>query len=215
MTHRRKRLVGVALVTALLLAACTPTTSTAITPSGLERGADGWRGLPVEDASRLPDATLVDVDGEPFVLPDDLLGTPALVFFGYTNCPDICPIHLAAIAAAMRMTETSFDDLAVVFITVDPDRDTPEQIRTWLSHFDARMIGLHGELDTIEDALAQLDMPGPVVEGDDPRGDGALLGHPAQVIGFDADGEAQRMWPFGTRRSDWVDDLPRIVEEWS
>ncbi len=215
MTKHGLRAIGFALAAALLLSACSPTTSTAITPSGLERGADGWRGLPVDDVAMLPEATFADVDGDPFVLPDDLLGTPSLVFFGYTNCPDICPIHLAAIAAAMRMTSTSFDDLAVVFITVDPERDTPEAIRTWLSHFDARIIGLHAELDAVEGALAQLDMPGPVVEADDPRGDGVLIGHPAQVIGFDAHGQAQRMWPFGTRRSDWVDDLPRIVEEWS
>ena len=60
-----------------------------------------------------------------------------------------------------------------------------------------------------------LDLPGPVVEGPDPRGEGDLIGHPAQVIGFDADGNARRVWPFGARRGDWVADLPRVVTEWS
>ena len=69
--------------------------------------------------------------------------------------------------------------------------------------------------EMIESFLAALDLPGPVVEGVDPRGEGDLIGHPAQVIGFDADGQALRVWPFGARRSDWIADLPRIVEQWS
>lgn len=85
----------------------------------------------------------------------------------------------------------SHADLDVVFVTVDPERDGPEEVREWLAAFDRRFVGLTGDPATIAEALGSLDLPDPVVEGADPRGEGELLGHPAQVIGFDASGEAR------------------------
>lgn len=211
----RARLAAVLAVVGLLAAACGPASATAIAADGLEQQPDGWHGLPMERDRTLPDVTLTTVDGDPLELGSDVLGTPTLLFFGYSSCPDICPIHLAAISSAMGTAGVTFDELDVVFVSVDPERDTPARIEDFLANFDDRIIGLHGELDVIEDALGQLDLGGPVVEGPDPRGEGDLIGHPAQVIGFDADGEARRTWPFGARRSDWVADLPRVVSEWS
>jgi protein SCO1 len=212
---RRQRLAALFALLAVLAAGCDPASSTALVAQGLEPQADGWRGLPLDRERTLPDVTLATTDGEPVALDDAFLGTPTLLFFGYTSCPDICPVHLASIASAMDTTHTGYDELQVVFVSVDPERDTPARIDEFLANFDRRMVGLTADLDVIEDALAQLDLPGPVVEGPDPRGEGDLIGHPAQVIGFDAQGHALRVWPFGARRADWVADLPRIVEEWS
>jgi len=212
---RRSAVALVAL--AALIAGCSaaPSSSTALAAQGLSRGSDGWYGLPLTVERTLPSVTLLDTDDRPFRLDERLEGTPTLLFFGYSSCPDICPIHLAAIANAMTQTRTSYARVQVVFVSVDPDRDTPERITTFLNHFSPRIIGLHGPLDDIIAALAQLDLPGPIVEGPDPRGQGDLIGHPAQVIGFDADGVARRVWPFGTRRADWISDIPRIAAEWS
>jgi protein SCO1 len=212
-----RRAAAALIALALLVAGCssTPSSSTALVAQGLSRGADGWYGLPLTVDRSLPEVTLLDTQGRPFRLDEALLGTPTLLFFGYSSCPDICPIHLAAIASAMQQTRTSYDRVQVVFVSVDPERDTPERIDEFLSYFSTRMIGVHGPIDDIIDALARLDLPGPVIEGPDPRGQGDLIGHPAQVIGFDADGVARRVWPFGTRRSDWIADIPRIATEWS
>jgi protein SCO1 len=212
--ERRRLAVALALL-AVLLAACDPASSTALVARGLEPQADGWRGLPLDRERTLPDVTLHTTDGRPVELAETFLGSPTLLFFGYTSCPDICPVHLASIASAMDSARVGYDALDVVFVSVDPERDTPERIEDFLANFDPRMIGLTGELAVVEDALTQLDLPGPIVEGPDPRGEGDLIGHPAQVIGFDAQGHALRVWPFGARRADWVADLPRIVEEWS
>lgn len=205
------------LAAALVLGACsaTPSSSTALSAEGLTRAADGWFGIPLTVDRDLPDVTLRTTSDRPFRLDDELRGTPTLLFFGYSSCPDICPIHLASIASAMEQTRTRYDQVRVVFVSVDPARDTPERIDEFLGHFSERLIGLHGDLAVVEEALAQLDLPGPIVEGPDPRGEGDLIGHPAQVIGFDASGAARRVWPFGTRRADWVEDIPRIVAEWS
>jgi protein SCO1 len=203
------------VILGLLAIACGPASATAISAQGLEPGPDGWRGLPLERERTMPVATLADTDGEMVELHTAFDGTPTLLFFGYTSCPDICPIHLAAISSAMETAGVSFEDLDVVFVSVDPERDSPERIEEYLANFDRRITGLHADIEVVEDALAQLDLGGPVVEGPDPRGEGDLIGHPAQVIGFDADGQALRVWPFGARRSDWIADLPRIVEQWS
>jgi len=213
--RRRGRPASVVLALALLLAACGPASSTSLAAQGLSRAADGWYGLPLSVQRSLPDTTLLTTSGEPFVLAEELLGTPTLLFFGYSSCPDICPIHLAAITNAMQQTRTGYDRIQVVFVSVDPERDTPERIEEFLGYFSTRIIGLHGDLDDVADALRQLDLPGPIVEGPDPRGEGVLIGHPAQVIGFDAAGNARRVWPFGTRRADWVSDIPRIAREWA
>jgi protein SCO1/2 len=210
------RTLGMLLVAGLLVGcSSTPSSSTALTAQGLTRAVDGWYGMPLAIDRRLPSATLLTTSERPFRLDEELRGTPTLLFFGYSSCPDICPIHLAAIASAMEQTRTRYDQVQVVFVSVDPERDTPARIDEFLGHFSSRMIGLHADLDVVIDVLSQLDLPGPIVEGPDPRGQGNLIGHPAQVIGFDAEGRALRVWPFGTRRSDWVSDIPRIVREWS
>lgn len=199
----------------VLLAGCGPAGPTATSAVGLTPRPDGWRGLPLELERTLPDVELLATDGRPVVPARDLIGRPTLVFFGYTSCPDICPVHLATLSSAMRESRVGHDRVRVVFVTVDPERDTPERIEEFLAHFDRRILGLTGERADIERALAHLDLPPATVDGEDPRGGGDLIGHPAQIIGFDAQGRARRVWPFGARRADWVVDLPRIVAEWS
>ncbi len=213
----RARMSITLAVVAAIVAGCSsaPSSSTALTAQGLSRGSDGWYGIPLTIDRTLPEVTLLDTAGRPFRLDEELRGTPTLLFFGYSSCPDICPIHLAAIASAMQQTRTPYDRVQVVFVSVDPERDTPERIETFLGHFSPRMIGLHAPIDDVIVTLGQLDLPGPIVEGPDPRGEGDLIGHPAQVIGFDADGIARRVWPFGTRRSNWIADIPRIAADWS
>ena len=203
------------LLLALLASACAPSTSTAAVSRGLETQPDGWRGLPLDVERSMPEVTLLDTDDQPVELAAHTAGSPTLLFFGYTSCPDMCQVHLSAIASAMRDAGVSTSDLDVVFVSVDPERDTPERIEEWLSYFDRGVLGLHEDLEVVEVALSALDLPGPIVEGPDPRGEGDLIGHPAQVIGFDAAGNARRVWPFGARRADWISDLPLIVEQWS
>lgn len=211
------RPIALLALLALLAAACGPASATAFTSTNLGEGEDGWRGIALEATPErtLPAVTLLDVDGGEVPVAETFTGRPTLLFFGYSSCPDICPIHLATIASAMRTSGISPQQVQVVFVSVDPERDTPERIREFLAAFDRRFVGLHGDLVVIEQALAALDLPGPVVEGPDPRGHGDLIGHPAQVIGFDADGVARRVWPFGARRADWIADLPLIIEQWS
>ncbi len=107
---------------ALVLAACAPSTSTALAPRGPRAAADGWHGLPVDPGTTLPTSPLLTTDGRTVRLSEELAGTPALLFFGYTSCPDICPIHLATIASAMTTTRTRYDQVRVVFVATGAAR---------------------------------------------------------------------------------------------
>jgi len=75
---------------------------------------------------------------------NDLRGRPALIYFGYTHCPDVCPMTLLRLTEALELLGQTGDTIQPVFITIDPLRDTPEVIADYLSNFDPRFIGLTG-----------------------------------------------------------------------
>lgn len=103
----------------------------------------------------LPDVTLIDQRGEPFNLLEAAPGSTTLVFFGFTQCPDICPLTMATVARTMGMVEPAVRERTrVVFITLDPARDDPEQLESWLSALDPSFIGLTGEQGDLDATLA-------------------------------------------------------------
>jgi protein SCO1/2 len=80
-------------------------------------------------------------------------GAPHLVFFGFTHCPDVCPTKLFEISEVLRATGERGRDLRALFITVDPERDTPEALKSYLGSFDPRIVGLTGEREAVEAAI--------------------------------------------------------------
>ena len=112
----------------------------------------------VLDAPRpMPAVTLTDHRGQPFTL-DDLAGRDTLVFFGFTNCPDICPLTLAVIAEAMGSLREALPDSApqVLFVSVDAERDLPERINAYIRAFDDDFIGVTADEATLEPLLDAL-----------------------------------------------------------
>lgn len=95
--------------------------------------------------------TLKDQNGNTFT-DKDLAGAPTLIFFGFTFCPDICPTTLFDVSEVLRAAGDNGDKVRVLFVSVDPERDTPDVLKDYLSGFDARILGLTGtqqELDAI------------------------------------------------------------------
>jgi len=92
--------------------------------------------------------SLVDHHGKS-VTDRDYLGKPTLVFFGFTNCPNVCPSTLLEITDQLKELGPDADRLNVLFITVDPERDTPQQLALYLSSFDPRITGLSGTPENI------------------------------------------------------------------
>ena len=92
------------------------------------------------------DFTLRDPDGAQRTLAD-FRGKAVVVFFGYTQCPDVCPTTLATLAEAMKRLGSDADRVQVLFVTVDPERDTPELLKQYVPAFDRRFLGLWGDAD--------------------------------------------------------------------
>ncbi|MDT0455564.1 SCO family protein [Streptomyces sp. DSM 41527] len=98
-----------------------------------------------------PDLVLTDTSGKKYDLVEKTKGHPTLIYFGYTNCPDVCPLTMANIAVAVKqLPEAERKDLRVVFITSDPERDTPAALKKWLGGIDKDFTGLTGSFDTIQ-----------------------------------------------------------------
>lgn len=95
--------------------------------------------------------TMTNQNGNTFTQAN-LKGSPSLMFFGFTHCPDICPTTLTVVTDALNQLPAKVrDDLKVVFVTVDPARDTPEVMKEYLTNFDATYIGLSGTDEQLKD----------------------------------------------------------------
>ena len=119
-------------------------------------------GTALPQARSIPDFALTDQRGQPF-LHDDLKGHWTLLFTGFTNCPDVCPTTLALMSQLRR--DVARDDLRFLFVSVDPERDTPEVIGRYLAHFDPGFTGATGSRAEMEKltaglGLAQVRNPG-------------------------------------------------------
>ena len=119
-------------------------------------------GTALPEPRAIPEFSLVDLAGEPFAR-TNFEGRWSLVFTGFTHCPDVCPTTLALMSDLRR--ELNRDDLQFVFVSVDPERDTPEVIARYLAHFDPALLGATGKRADIERftaalGLAQVRNPG-------------------------------------------------------
>lgn len=196
------RLAALPLI-ALLVAGCAS--------EDLPLSPSGFIGAEVARPSPVPGVVLTTADGQPYHLADSTRGRVTLVFFGYTNCPDICPVHLANLAAVLEKLPDEIDrNVDVLFITTDPARDSLPRIREWVRQFDREFIGLGGSDSAIVAAQRGFGVL-PAVKDTTGTAEDYLVGHAAQVIAVTRDGMARVWYPAGTRQRDWAHDLPRLV----
>ena len=201
---RRSRAIGVVMLVGICVAAC------GVPADGARRGE--LRGWVIDTPVPKPDLTLTDTNGEAFDLRVETEGYLTLVFFGYTYCPDVCPVHMANLGAVFGdLIPEVRDRIKVVFVSTDPERDTPERLRSWLDNFNRSFVGLRGSLEDINAALSTILLPGvAVIPGE--HDSEPLIGHPSAILAFGPDGTARVRYPFGVRQSDWAHDLPLLVE---
>lgn len=200
------RRAGRVALAAVLLGACA-------------RGADSdsaadaesaFRGVTLPTPMARPTFSLTSTDGRPFDFARETGGTLTLLTFGYTHCPDVCPVHLANLAAVLR--DLSAEDRArvrVVFVSVDPGRDSAAVIRRFLDQFDREFIGLRGTADEVNTIQMALNLP-PATVTTNSAGQ-IEVGHASQVIAFTPDDSAHVIYPFGTRQGDWAHDVPQLL----
>lgn len=176
------------------------------------RTGSEFRGVVLQTPIEKPDFTLTDFNGAPYNFRLQTAGKVALLFFGYTHCPDVCPLHAANVASVLRQLPfEARDAIRFVFVTTDPDRDTPERLKAWLGAFDSSFIGLRGTQDEVNRIQAGLRLAPARKEYSGADSSSYLVGHAAQVIAFGTDGLARLEYPFGVRQEDWANDLPRLA----
>lgn len=204
--HRVRNTAIILGVVAALLAAM------AVAASMSREDAPDWRGRVLEEPEAIPDIRLRSTDGEPFSLTEDTSGDLTLLMFGYTNCPDICPISLGTLAASLQdLGNDVANRVDMVFVTADPARDTPEVLRQYLDGYDTDFIGLYGTPEEIAEAQDMANVPRAQLAEPDADGEYAV-GHATQIIAYQDDGTARIVYPFGTRSEDWKADLPRLLD---
>jgi protein SCO1/2 len=176
---------------------------------------DEMRGSVYAEPLPKPDFTLMTTAGDSFDFRTETDGFVTLIFFGYTYCPDVCPVHMANIAQVLKTLPPQVSNrVKVVMVTTDPKRDTPERLGSWLRNFDPSFIGLIGSLEAVNEIQARLHLPPASAYGVDE--DDYRVGHSARVIAFTTDNRAHLGYPFGTRQTDWAHDIPLLVNsDWS
>ncbi|WP_329133994.1 SCO family protein [Streptomyces sp. NBC_01476] len=159
-----------------------------------------------------PALTLTDNHGKPFDLVKQTAGHPMLLFFGYTHCPDVCPTTMSDIALAKsRLSKTDQAKLDVVFVSSDPERDTPARLNEWLGAMDKSFIGLTGKFPAIQAAARSVGV------GIDPpvkEKDGSItVTHGAEVLAFwPKDNKGHVLYMSGTTAEQFQHDLPKIIK---
>ncbi|MEV7069106.1 SCO family protein [Streptomyces collinus] len=215
--HRTRalRLSATALTAAALLAGCGTNSAHHETdkPAAISASNDSpYRGTTVDPGFAKPDLALTDTTGKPFDLQEKTVGKTTLVFFGYTNCPDVCPTTMGDISAALaKQPQAVRDNVQVVFVTTDPERDTPESLGKWLKSFGPNFTGLSGDLTKVKKAALSV---GISVEDPKKHHNGTVTSdHGTQVIAFTPkDNKGRVVYTHGTKVDDFAHDLPLLAK---
>lgn len=221
--RRRAGLLAAALGAALLLAGCGGSAEAdgghahggGHDPSGGEAPAtvsapeSPYSGLYLQNAFQKPEFTLTDQTGAAYDFAKETADGPTLLFFGYTNCPDICPTTMADVAVALQSVEPDVAQRThVVFVTTDPARDDPSTLGVYLQKFSTgdapAIVGLTGDQAAID--AAQLAAGVPLAEAMGQQ-------HSALLMLYGTDGEADVAFDAGNTSRDIAHDLEVVAAE--
>jgi protein SCO1/2 len=167
-----------------------------------------YHGFLLEPTKPVADFELVGPNNRPVKL-SDFRGKLTVLYFGYTYCPDVCPTTLAELAQGVRRMGRRADQVQVVMVTVDPERDTPESLAQYMANFDARFIGLSGTAEQVAAAATPLGIYYERHEGT--AASGYLVDHTATVAVIDQNGFLRLVFPYGTPGEDIASDLARLL----
>ncbi len=152
-----------------------------------------------------PVLALVDQDGRAFDLAS-VRGTPVLVYFGYTHCPDVCP---ATVGVLNQVIGRAGRPVRAIIVTVDPERDTPAALKSYLEYLPAAYIGLTGSASAVKTAADAWGVTYARIDTGSASGYG--MAHTAEVYLVDADGLLRAHYPFGTAAPAILADLARMA----
>lgn len=182
------------IVVALALAGCreSPAPATALPPAGF--GGD---------------FTLTNQDGQPFRL-SDIRGRPAFLFFGYTSCPDMCPVTMSRIAGALRRAGRAPAEVAAIFVSVDPRRDTPAVLKDYVGSFSVPLIGLTGSEEDVRRVATMYHASFGLVSTGTPN---YLVNHTSAIFLIDRQGKLRQFFKFDENPDTLAAALRTVLDE--
>jgi len=192
---RRRCLIGAGSLGVLSVLGCDAKTT-----------LDDVRGLDLSQADFARDFQLLDTQGHPRALAD-FRGKALVVFFGFTQCPDICPTALLRAAEVKTLLGKDADRLAVAFITVDPERDTPDILDAYVKAFDPAFIGLYGDLEQTRKTAQEFK----VYYAKVPTGSSYTMDHTALTYVFDTKGKLRLALRHNQTAEDVAHDVRQVL----
>ncbi|MFO7625436.1 MAG: SCO family protein [Anaerolineales bacterium] len=174
-----------------------------------------YQGSVIDPAIPAPDFELIDQNEQPFRLSQRLAEDGrrkiALIFFGYVHCPDVCPVTLSEYRQIKAELGEQAEQIDFIFVTVDPQRDTPETLRKHLSNFDPDFVGLTGSQEQLEQVWKDFNIF--VYQHEPSEAGGYLVDHTARVYVVGRQGELRMTYPFGTGAAVMAEDMRHMVTE--
>ena len=185
------------LITSVILLACKPA------PEPIESNATDITG-----ADFAKTLTLTDHNGKLRSM-NDFKGKVVVLFFGFTHCPDVCPTTMSDLKQAMKLLGEQSNQVQVLFVTVDPERDTQEVLAKFVPSFDARFIGLRGSLQETAETLGNFKIFYSKVPGKN-KADYSI-DHSAGMYVFDKDGKVRLYMGFGQKPAEIASDIRKLL----
>lgn len=196
----------------LLRATSAPLLATALAPLLVACGETKpqFKAIDVTGAEYARDFQLTGHDGRPRTL-KDFRGKAVVVFFGYTHCPDVCPTTLSEIAEAKRLLGPDGARVQGVFVTVDPQRDTPEMLKAYMANFGPDFVALRGTPDELAAVAKEYKIYYKKVDGKTP--DSYTMDHSAGSYVYDPQGRVRLYTRYGTGPEALASDLKILLKD--
>ncbi|MEJ7931184.1 SCO family protein [Ramlibacter sp. AN1015] len=194
----QRRALLSSLAAAALLAACS------------QDAKPQFKAVDITGVDYAKDFQLTDQHGQARSL-NDFAGRVVVVFFGFTQCPDVCPTTLNEIAEAKRLLGADGDKLQAVFITVDPERDTPEVLKAYMGNFDPQFVALRGTPEETAKVASDFKVYFKKVDGKTPGS--YTMDHSAASFVYDPTGRLRLYTRYGTGPQALADDVRLLLRQ--
>jgi protein SCO1/2 len=175
-----------------------------------QQGKPGFRATDISGAEFGRDFALADHTGKPRALAD-FRGRVVVMFFGFTNCPDVCPTTLAELAAAVKKLGTDGDKVQVLLVTVDPERDTPQVLSQYVTAFNPRFLALRGSAEETARVAKEFKIIYQKVAGARPGS--YTMDHSAGTFIFDRQGRLRLYVSYGQGPEVFAHDIALLLKQ--
>ena len=141
----------------------------------------------------------------------DFRGKLVLIYFGYTFCPDVCPATLGQVNQAMKQLGSKAEDIQLIMISLDPERDTPAKLEEYVAHFNPTFLGITGTQEQVDTVASLYGIFYEKKEGS--AASGYLIDHTATLMVIDREGYLKLVFPFGVTADEIADDLKYMLKQ--